>query len=93
MFFAGSVLEVVKNLRATHTAPHATTIRATAEYLIYFVRSNNQDARRKAELLECEASAHLREGHPVLEYIARLGRGWDDLVFADLGNLTISSGT
>jgi len=91
--YAGKIREVVETFRATHTPHHATTIRATAEYSMYFARYNNQEARRQMETLEREASVYLREGHPLLAYIARLRSGWDDLVFPDFGTLTISTGT
>jgi len=45
-YYAGEIRKVVGTLRATHTPNHATTIRATAEYLMYFARDNNQEARR-----------------------------------------------
>ena len=56
--YAGKIREVVETFRATHTPHHATTIRASAEYLMYFARYNNQEARRQIDVLEREASVY-----------------------------------
>ena len=93
IYFAGEILKVAKNIRATDTPRHATTIGATTEYYMYWARFNNQGGRREMELLKREACIYLRKVHPVLVYIAHLRRGWDDLVFPDFGTLSLSSGT